>query len=55
VRAGLAVRAELAARSIESAALELLERPQGAAESLFDRPRVRNRMEDVLNVLTAML
>jgi hypothetical protein len=55
VRAGLAVRAELAARSIESAALELLERPQGAAESLFDRPRVRNRMEDVLNVLTGFL
>ncbi len=55
VRAGLAVRAELAARSIESAALELLERPQGAAESLFDRPQVRNRMEEVLNVLTGFL
>jgi ADP-heptose:LPS heptosyltransferase len=56
VRAGLALRAELAARSIESATLELLERPQGTApESLIGRPRVRNGMEDVLNALTAML
>jgi UDP:flavonoid glycosyltransferase YjiC (YdhE family) len=56
VRAGLAVRAELAARSIESAALALLERPQApAAASLFDRPRVRNRMEDVLDTLTRLL
>ena len=56
VRAGLAVRAELSARAIESAALAALERGRHAdGEALADRPRVRNRMEEVLSALTALL
>jgi hypothetical protein len=56
VRAGLAVRAELSSRAIESAALGLLRQPQTAGDdSLFDRPRVRNRMEDVLETLSTLL
>jgi hypothetical protein len=54
VRAGLAVRAELAARAIETAALGMLERGPQAADSVFPvgQQRVRNRMEEVLNALT---
>ncbi len=56
VRAGLAVRAELSSRAIESAALGLLAQPQAAdGDSLFARPRVRNRMEEVLDALVALL
>jgi len=56
VRAGLAVRAELSARAIESAALAALERGRHAdGEAPADRPRVRNRMEEVLSALTALL
>lgn len=52
VRAGLAVRAELNARAIESVALAALERGRdGAGGPLADRPRVRNRMEEVLEAL----
>jgi hypothetical protein len=57
VRAGLAVRAELAARAIESAACALLERrPQaaGGAPLLAER-RVRDRMDEVLSALTDLL
>jgi hypothetical protein len=57
VREGLAVRAALEQGAIESAALALLERgrPAAAGTSLYDQPRVRNRMEDVLDALTALL
>jgi hypothetical protein len=56
VRAGLAARAELSARAIESAALAGLERDRHAeGESPGDRPRVRNRMEEVLEALTKLL
>jgi hypothetical protein len=56
VRAGLAVRAELNPRAIENAAFAALERGrQEAGEPLFDQPRVRNCMEDVLNALTDLL
>jgi hypothetical protein len=57
VRAGLAVRAELSARAIESAAFALLEqgrRPAGGEPSPA-QPRVRNRMEEVLSALTELL
>lgn len=56
VRAGLAVRAELNAHAIESAALAALERGRRAAGApLTGRPRVRNRMEDVLEALTKLV
>ena len=57
VRAGLAVRAELSARAIESAALALLERrpPAAGGEPSVAEPRVRNRMEDVLSALADLL
>ena len=56
VRAGLAARAELSARAIESAALAALERDRHAGgESLGDCPRVRNRMEEVLEALMKLL
>jgi len=56
VRAGLAVRAELAAPAIESAALGLLARqPASTDAARFGQPRVRNRMEEVLDALTALL
>ncbi|HEY2274514.1 MAG TPA: hypothetical protein VGH61_03340 [Steroidobacteraceae bacterium] len=57
VRAGLAARAELSARAIESAALAALERDRHAddGESLGDRPRVRNRMEEVLEALMRLV
>jgi hypothetical protein len=56
VRAGLAVRAELDAHAIGSVALAALERGRRAAgEPLTDRPRVRNRMEEVLEALTKLL
>jgi hypothetical protein len=57
VRAGLAVRAELNAAAIESAALAALgqgRRPAGG-EPAAGQPRVRNRMEEVLNALAALL
>lgn len=57
VRAGLAVRAELNARAIEStvfAALEQGRRPAGG-EPPAAQPRVRNRMEEVLTALTGLL
>jgi len=57
VRAGLAVRAELNARAIETAALAALEqgpRPAGG-EPAAAQPRVRNRMEEVLKALTDLL
>jgi hypothetical protein len=51
-RAGLAVRAELSARAIENAARAALERGRHAdGEAAADRPRVRNRMEEVLEAL----
>lgn len=54
VRAGLAVRAELDARAIESAAFAALGRQrQGAPPA--DQPRVRNCMEDVLGALMKLL
>jgi hypothetical protein len=57
VRAGLAVRAELEPGGIESTALALLERgrPATVSESLYDQPRVRNRMDDVLDALRELL
>ncbi|HWW31930.1 MAG TPA: hypothetical protein VNY70_01060 [Steroidobacteraceae bacterium] len=57
VRAGLAVRAELEPGGIESTALALLERgrPATVTESLYDQPRVRNRMDDVLDALRELL
>jgi hypothetical protein len=56
VRAGLAVRAELSAPAIESAALAALERGRRAdGEPLGQRPRVRDRMEEVLEALTRLL
>jgi hypothetical protein len=58
VRAGLAARAALEAGAIESTALSLLghARPAAAAgESLYDHPRVRNRMDEVLEALTELL
>jgi hypothetical protein len=57
VRAGLAVRAELNARAIESAALAVLGqgRRPAAGGAAADQPRVRNRMEEVLAALTALL
>jgi hypothetical protein len=57
VRAGLAVRAELHPRAIESAALAALERGREAAGpgSHLREPRVRNCLEDVLDALMAML
>jgi len=57
VRAGLAVRAELNARAIESAALSALaqgRRPAAGGASAA-QPRVRNRMEEVLKALTDLL
>jgi UDP:flavonoid glycosyltransferase YjiC (YdhE family) len=57
VRAGLAVRAELNAAGIESAALAALgqgRRPAGG-EPAAGQPRVRNRMEEVLSALGALL
>jgi hypothetical protein len=57
VRAGLAVRAELSAAGIESAAVAALEqghrRPGGGASA--GQLRVRNRMEEVLEALTNLL
>ena len=56
VRAGLAVRAELSARAIESAALAALERGRhGDAEPATNRPRLRNRMEEVLEALMKLV
>jgi len=56
VRAGLAVRAELDARAIESAALALLGQRQAAAGTpVFARAVVRNRMEEVLEALERLL
>ena len=56
VRAGLAVRAELSARAVESAALAALERGRHAdGGARIDRPRVRNRMEEVLEALTKLV
>jgi hypothetical protein len=57
VRAGLAVRAELNARAIESAALAALEqgRRLPGAERAAGQPRVRNCMEEVLKALTDLL
>jgi hypothetical protein len=56
VRAGLAVRAELSAAAIESAARALLEQPPapGAASRSGEAP-VRDRMEEVLSALGALL
>jgi hypothetical protein len=56
VRAGLAVRAELNARAIESAVFAALEqgrRPAGGGTAAAQR--VRNRMEEVLTALTGLL
>jgi hypothetical protein len=57
VRAGLALRAELNPRAIESAVFAVLERGRQAAggESRSDQPRVRNCMEDVLNALIGLV
>jgi len=57
VRAGLAMRAELNARAIESAALAALERGRRPAggEPPAGQPRVRNRMEEVLQALTDLV
>jgi len=56
VRAGLAVRAELEARAIESAAQALLGQRQAAAGTpLSARATVRNRMEEVLEALERLL
>jgi len=57
VRAGLAVRAELNARAIESAALSVLgeDRRPAASGASAAQPRVRNRMEEVLKALTDLL
>jgi hypothetical protein len=57
VRAGLAVRAELEPGGIESTTLALLERgrPATVTESLYAQPRVRNRMDDVLDALRNLL
>jgi predicted glycosyltransferase len=57
VRAGLAVRAELQAQAIESAAVRLLEEPSAAAHlsPLAGAQQVRNGMEDVLGALQGML
>jgi hypothetical protein len=57
VRAGLAVRAELNPRAIESAAFAALERVRQASggEPLADQPRVRNCMEEALDALTELL
>jgi hypothetical protein len=55
VRAGLAVRAELNAYAIESAARAALEHSRHAAGEPADRPRVRNRMEEVLEALTRLV
>jgi UDP:flavonoid glycosyltransferase YjiC (YdhE family) len=56
VRAGLAVRAELSAAAIESAARAQLEQPRapGAASRSGEAP-VRDRMEEVLSALGALL
>ena len=57
VLAGLAVRAELNARAIESAVFAVLEQGRRPARGELspDQPRVRNRMEEVLSALTALL
>lgn len=55
VRAGLAVRAELNARGIESAAFAALEQGRQAGGGAPDQPRVRNRMEEALSALTALV
>jgi len=55
VRAGLALRAELNARGIESAAFAALEQGRRPAGGAPDQPRVRNRMEEVLEALTDLL
>ncbi len=56
VWAGLAVRAELSAHAIESAALAALERGRRAdGEPVSERPRVRDRMEEVLEALIRLL
>ncbi|HVH83150.1 MAG TPA: hypothetical protein VM713_02430 [Steroidobacteraceae bacterium] len=57
VRAGLAVRSELNARAIESTAFAVLEqgRRPAVGEPSPGHPRVRNRMEEVLSTLTALV
>jgi UDP:flavonoid glycosyltransferase YjiC (YdhE family) len=57
VSAGLALRAELNAHAIESAALAALGqgRRPAVAGACADQPRVRNCMEEVLNALAALL
>jgi hypothetical protein len=57
VRAGLALRAELNARAIESAVSALMDkdRRQSGGGPPPDQPRVRNRMEEVLAALTALI
>jgi hypothetical protein len=57
VRAGLAVRAELAPGAIESAAFAALERGQRSAERgpLHSELRVRDCMDEVLDTLVKML
>lgn len=54
VRAGLALRAELNAQAIESAALAALGR-QRQGEPLPDQPHVRNCLEEVLSALTDLM
>ncbi|MGH8267350.1 MAG: hypothetical protein ACRETS_08510, partial [Steroidobacteraceae bacterium] len=57
VQAGLAVRAELHPRSIETVALALLQSPARRAdlEARAGRHRVRNCLEEVLGALTALI
>lgn len=55
VRAGLAVRAELSAHGIESAAFAALEQGPQAGGGAPNQPRVRNRMEEALSALMALI
>lgn len=55
VRAGLAVRAELNAHGIESAAFAALEQGRQTGGGAANQLRVHNRMEEALGALTALL